>query len=507
MDYIILDPEYENGRFNYFKGETGGPQYVVDPPLNTGLTFIKPTDEDPLVFSFMHQGEPYALACVVTTDMSNPNWDGRSTGRYFVCKPTIDGDTITWALTAGGTDGITLKVVNGEEEEEVAGNPHGVGQVDANLFIVDYDDDAGGVTNIYTVDIAALVGQTAGGDLTVTATPIPTANLPVQPRDPVPGEVFEVHGNGLIVLTDNSGNTPVAWLYAQYNGVIEDATTHMPKLDGYANGTVVRLLASDLSQQNQTSVTVGKNAMGLVPLPIPAPPPAPSGTVSGIALAVPCYGGKMQFGKTNEADSALYRIDDIFGTMTAAAAIVGEKNDVPSGATRDIKGVTFSDNGLFGYLLTVTYDAGDPIEMACWKIYQTTAADILGADSISISAAVNNALLVFLEGQDAAEGNDWEVLYENAANSADGRLWFVQGASFRVSQGSLYSVFEDFTSIWGDPDYPKKVGYINSADLIREMIYQYESGNSIETRLIKGKTVAKIARAAASAAPADEEDK
>jgi hypothetical protein len=495
LNYIIVNPtNYKDDKFRCFTGGIGGPQYVND-PVDTGLGFIKPTDEDVLVFSFMNGAQPLALACVVDTDLA-AGGTGRSTGRYFVCKPEIVNNVLTWTLVAGGTNGITLKIVKEEEEEEVAGNPHGVGQFGSDLALVDYDVDDGNATNIYTVGISALLAAGGGGDVTVDATQI-TAGLPLPPRTPGQGEVFKVHGNGLAILTDNSGNNPVTCLYAQFNGVIEDATTHMPI--EYGNGAVVRLLASNLSQQ--TSVPVGKNAMGLVPLPIPAP----GGTTTGLALAVPCYGGVYQYGATNGADSKLYRIDDIFGTMTATAAIVGEDSDVPTEATRDFKSVTFSEDGLFGYVLTITYDTNG---FACWKIYQTTAANILGANGLSITAAINKNLLVFLEGSDQGNGSDWEVLYENAANSVDGRLWFVKGSTIRVSQGSLYSVSREFVKLYDDEVDPIKVGYINSADLIGEMIYQYGKGHSIETRLIKGKTVAKIARAAAaSAAPADEEDK
>jgi hypothetical protein len=58
---------------------------------------------------------------------------------------------------------------------------------------------------------------------------------------------------------------------------------------------------------------------------------------------------------------------------------------------------------------------------------------------------------------------------------------------------------------------PATRGYINSADLIREMIYQYGKGHSIDTQLIKNKTAAKVSRvaavrAAAAVAPEEEEE-
>jgi hypothetical protein len=484
MDYIIMDPvTYKNGKFRFFKGTVGGPQDVVDPPEDTtGLNFIQSTDEDPVVFSFMSGAQPLALVCVITTDYGT----GTSTGRYYVCKPEIVDDDIDWSLLAGP---ITLKTGTVPTQVEVAGNPHGVAQVGNDLHIQDYD-----TTNIYTVSISAVVGAgTAASNVTVTATGVVVSFTSAIP-----------HGNGLIALTDPS-NTSKTYLYALYNGAIENAS-HMPT--DYENGKVVRLDSSNLATQT-TPATVGENAMGLVPLPIPAPLPAPSGTTSGLAIAVPCLGGTYKTNATNGADSKLFSITNIFAsTMTATAAIIGDEG--PQGerplteeGTRDFKSVTFSEDGLFGYVLTVTYDS---VGYAWWKIYQTTAANILGANGVSFKNAIKNNLLVFLEGCLEGNGSDWEVIYENEATPVDGRLWFVQGSTFRVSQGSLYSVHEDFdVHLYDDTD---KVGYINSADLIREMIYQYGKGHSINTRLIKGKTaaakVSKVAAVRAVAAPEEE---
>jgi hypothetical protein len=264
---------------------------------------------------------------------------------------------------------------------------------------------------------------------------------------------------------------------------------------------VVRLTAA-LGQQ--TFVEAGKNAMGMVPLP---------GGNGGHSIVIPCQGGVMHYGTTNGADSILFRIDDIFEqSMNAVPALVGDAATAltPEG-TRDFKSVTFSEDGLFGYVLCVTYGNESPIPMTYWKLYQTTAANIMGVSNMAVSTAIEKNLLVYLDGQDAVGGSDWEVLYENASPALSGRLWLVRGTTIQVSQGSLYSKSRLFSSVdvYGGPTG----GYINSADLIREMIYQYEKGHSINTNLIKNKTVAKTARAVAaktgavkSAAAAPEEE-
>jgi hypothetical protein len=247
----------------------------------------------------------------------------------------------------------------------------------------------------------------------------------------------------------------------------------------------------------QTVASVGKNAMGMVPVQ--------GGTPTGLFIAVPCLGGKYQYGTTNGTDSVLFRVDDIFDpSMTATAAITGVADTVPDSATCDIKSVAFSENGLYGYLLCLTYDAN---YAPCWKIYKTTAADILTAANVSIGNP--GSVLTYITGQDSATGNDWELLYENAADPANGRLWFVQGTVIEVSKGDYSDPLppppHDFEYLY---DVSAR-GYVNSADLIGEMIYQYGKGHSIDTRLIKGKTAAKIARAAAraaAAAPEEEEE-
>jgi hypothetical protein len=363
----------------------------------------------------------------------------------------------------------------------------------------DEDDDGTGsgnlITSIYTVDIAALVGAQAGGDIEVTATLIDAKCLPQAPENP-PAGTFRVHGNGLIALTDNlSGKT---FFFLQFNGAVENAG-YTPV--AYGNATVVRLDSSALST-NQTSVTVGKNAMGMVPLPIPAP----GGTTVGLDIAVPCYGGVYQYGATNGMESALYRISgDIFGNLNAVAALVGDGSvgaTLTAEGTRDFRSVAFSEDGLFGYVLAVTYNSQGK---ACWKLYQTTAANILGLVNMPFSTAIDKNLLVPIDGSsglDGEDGADWEVVYENAELPRNGRLWLVKGTTIQVSQGSLYSKSKLFADLYDGTE-----GVINSADLIGEMIYQYSKGRSIETRLVKGKTVAKIARAAAASAAEEEAEK
>jgi hypothetical protein len=246
----------------------------------------------------------------------------------------------------------------------------------------------------------------------------------------------------------------------------------------------------------QTVASVGKNAMGMVPVQ--------GGTPTGLFIAVPCLGGTYQYGTTNGAESALYKVTGIFASMVAAPAIIGEADTAPDGTTYDIKSVAFSEDGLYGYLLCLTYTSL-PDPQPCWKIYQTTATKILSASGITISAAVTATILDSLTGQDSATGNDWELLYENDTVPANGRLWFVQGTVIQVSKGNDYSVKKTFVYLY---DVSAR-GYVNSADLIGEMIYQYGKGHSIDTRLIKGKAAAKVARVAAraaAAAPEEEEE-
>jgi hypothetical protein len=426
--------------------------------------------------------------------MTAQDWDGTSTGLYFVCQPTFNATSgsFGWAVIAGGTAGISLGIPDPGTGDftAVAGDPHGVAQTGTDLNILGYDSP-----DLYTVSIAALKGMTAGGDLVVTVTTIDPAFLPQDPGNLTAEQEFKVHGNGLMALTDEVSED--AFLYAQYNGAIENVETHIP--EGYTNSTVVRL-TEDLAEQ--TFAVAGKNAMGMVPLPNRA---------GRLNIAIPCQGNIMHYGATNGMDSSLYRIGDLFASsMASVPALIGDWSTAltPEG-TRDFKSVTFSDDGLFGYVLCVTYNSSG---MACWKLYQTTAANILGAFNMPISTAIDKNLLVPLDGEDGVAGSDWEVLYENAALARQGRLWFVRGTTIQVSQGNLYSNQKLFspTEVYGSSGG----GYINSADLIREMIYQYEKGHSINTNLIKHRTAAKLAKVGtaklaavrAVAAPEEEEE-
>jgi hypothetical protein len=467
MDFTAFDQIYENGQFRFFQGGTGSPKNVQAP--KDAVTSVIGAAGDSEVYSYMGTDGPRALVCNVTTS------GGKSTGKYFVCKADLSGTDVSWSLIAGGTTGITLVVNSGSPSVStpVAGNPSGVVQVGTNLYINDYD-----TTNVYTVAIAALEASTTGADVSVTSYPIPGGMLPTDDDDP---DDVKVHGVSLIALTGNNGTSPVTRLFALYNGAFEDGS-HMP--NPYVNGTVVRLAISGATVVAEQSVTVGKNTQSLTPV---------YDDTGAVNLLVPAIGGYQYGGNTNGSDSTLQRVSSTFGLIMAVSTVfIGD--GAPGGVTPvtttgnyDIKSVGASDSAIV-WLLLVTNDSN---YRSWWRLFKTTVTKILaiGATGKSLTDAITDRDLIPVDSGFGSPGYYWELLCESSITDP-GRLWFVMGTPIRISAMDNYDdkvLFDEgslYAKVTGSP-FPASVN-VNSADLIGEMIYQYNLGNSIDTRLIKG---------------------
>jgi hypothetical protein len=461
MNLTDMDQGYQNGEFRFFTGDIGGPA-KVNLPQSVSQNFIASTDSDPEVYSYMgiSDGNPRALTCVVTTNYTT----GTSTGKYFLYKG--DPSTLTWTLVSS-TGGVELQDSDGEP---VAGNPYGVAQVGNFLYINEYDTG-----NIYTINITNFETAVVTNSATtyavddVTAVPLPTP--PSGGQEPAAA---------LIALTDNSGATPATYLYSLYN-LVAPSSPSLPT--GYDDGQVNRFTVNTSTgaiTDDGSPVTVGKNAQALVPVP--------DGS-GGFNILVPAIGGTQQAGSTNGTESNLYRIN-AFGTMAATLVLTGDGSvgtAISVTGNYDVKSVAVSASGSV-WLLLVTSDAN---YKAWWKLYKTTMTDLLAYTAAKpLATAVSDGDLTLLDSGLGSPGYYWEVLFENSP-SDPGRLWFVAGTPIRVSAGDDYDnkiLFDEgvlYAPITGKTLYAVN---LNSADLVGEMIYQYQQGNSIDTRLIKGKS-------------------
>jgi hypothetical protein len=476
MDYTILDQEYENGEFRYFSGNSGAPGNV-DLPQSVSPNFMASTDYDPVVRSYMGlDGQPRILACIVTTS------GGTSTGKYFLYKADLTGGSITWSLLSSPS-GFTLNTRAGA----VAGNPYGVVRAGNFLYINDYD-----TTNIYRLNISSFETAVGGGAATYTVND--TTDVAPDFPDPTVLPTYTPHGAALIALTDNG----VTYLYSLY-AFVDPNSPLLPKQ--YAPSAVNKFTVNATSGALTTNggVSVGKNAMALVPVAVP---------VGGINILVPAIGGPQRAAFTNGEDSTLYRVNTS-GTLHATLMLKGDGGAptptypaITVAGNYDIKSVAVSPTGDV-WLLLVTNDAN---YKSWWRLYKTDIATLVGyTDPKTIAAAVSNGDLSPLDAGLGSPGYYWDILYENAGGS--GRLWFVQGTPIRVSARDDYHnklLFDE--GVLYEPD-PSEILYavnLNSADLIGEMIYQYEQGHSIDTRLIKGRGVS---RAAAAEEEEEEEEK
>jgi hypothetical protein len=473
----MLDQDYQNGEFRFFTGDVGGPVNVAL-PQDVSTNFIGSTDSDPEVYSYMSGAVPRALACIVTTNFTT----GTSTGKYFVYEGNLS--TLTWTRVSS-TSGIQLQDTSGSTPVPVAGNPYGVAQAGDFLYINDYDTQ-----NIYTINIPDFETAVVGTSATTYPVDDITRNVVT-----VPPTASQGPAAALIALTNSAG--PTTYLYSLYNFVTPSSPSQPT---GYVAGQVNRFTV-DTSTGALTangSVTVGENAQALVPVP--------DGS-GGFNILVPAIGGIQQAGFTNGSNSNLYRIN-AFGTMVAMLVLTGDGNpptNPPSPAVTvpgnyDIKSVAASASGDV-WLLLVTNDTN---YKSWWKLYKTTMATLLAYTAAkTLTAAAGD--LTLLDAGVGSPGYYWEVLFENSS-SDPGRLWFTVGTPIRVSAGDNYDntiLFDAgvlYTPISGNTLYSLN---LNSADLVGEMIYQYQQGNSIDTRLVKGKSASSTA---AGAAAAEEEE-
>jgi hypothetical protein len=477
--YSVLDQGYTHGKLQYILGDDGDPSVTVNDPEDTKINDIDPyKDGDPELFSYMGGASldtPRALLCNVFTNfsLSPPT----STGKYSVCTytPATSEDPDYWSIT--GPKDIALKDPTGAAD--VAGNPHGVVQAGGFLYIVEHDS-----TNIYRVDIAAF--EAATGE-TYQVNGVTDASQYV----PVPAGKY-AHGAAALILPPFAGRT---YLYVLFT--VDDGYG-----DSYSPSVLVRYIINTSTgalAYHSSLTTLGLNATALVPVPDTSP-------TSSISILIPAIGGYQNAGSTNGTASVLNRVEAYNSSWTVKTAFTGDSaspDPFPAG-NYDIRGVAASEDGSKAYLLTGTYNEDYRTN---WKLYQTTAANILGSTDQTLSDAVDSFTLVQIDSTaDPAKGDPgyyWEVQYENAESAENGRLWFVKGSPIRISLGGNYGAYKLIGEGHGDPLYSPEFE-VNSMDLIGEMISQAAKGISKDTRLIKG---SQAAQAAKSAAAAEEEEK
>jgi hypothetical protein len=488
LGFTVLDVGYDNGEFRFFQ-ETGDAPAAVQAPLDTGLTVINPTDSDPELHSYMGGpglDQPRCLLCIITTD---PVGD-KSTCKFFVTSPDTPKDpAVTWTIVAGGTTGIELVDAL---DTPYPMNPQGVAQVGGFLYIINYDD-----TSLYRIDIAAFEGTT--GDLfTLTDDAIVDLYEWLDPPEP-PAPKPTYHGAAIAVLTEppapapdstrDDPATPSTWLYALYDAVDAEDPNEPGMPTSYVESPLIKMAVDPATGALDYSATVkvGKNARALVPV---------NGGIDGVTIFVPGVGGVQQGGTTNGADSILYRVPAFANFSSPVAALTGDAAAaVGVDKNFDIRSIAVSDDDL-AFLLTVTFGAN---YTGWWRLYQTTGTYLLGLSNTTIGNATGLNMIACGYG---TPGNDWELAYQNAANAANGKLWSVLGTPIRVCEGHDYDNFRLFgigSLYTGDVEFGANV---NSVDLIGEMIYQFGKGNSIDTRLIKGK----ISRMGTGSMEEEEED-
>ena len=410
--YTVLNSVYEAPRLMYLAGTIGAPSIAIDSPANSGLDIQKTgtPQQDPVLFSYTGPAASekgtklrLLLAKILTTA-------GTSVASYSVITPSADG--ASWAFLKND---INLKIGS----TLVAGNPHGVAQVDDTLYIIDYD-----TRKIWLVGVGALDTAT-GSTIELTKPPIDlTANLEPDSK-----------GQAIIYLKNGDDE----YLFALY---IRNDTAGTPDNPSVlvrlkkVNGVFVYEGAS-----NQTPV--GKNAQEIIPI---------TGSGGNIRLLIPSIGGRQKSGETNFHESNICKIDPFAATLEAEIIITGDPDESKRNTTNtyDIAAIAAQakPNGIV-YILTFTFGTG--YQSLNWKLYKTTADKLLAVEPGSplslleiTESEPDNVLQIVDHGPTASPTtystglNFWDILYENGVGGTDpGRLWFRRDG-IRVSMATDY---------------------------------------------------------------------
>jgi hypothetical protein len=451
MAFSVLNNSYYNGQLMKIEGTQPGTPAQVNNPVDTGVSLDPNLDRDPLIYAYMDGSDPHVLVVNYRS--------AQSIGLYTVYDPSNN-----WA--AVGTAGKRLQY-NGDD---VAINPRGVARVGGFLFIIDYD-----TTNVYQVSIVDLKGNAAiinpVAVLDLAAEGLPNAGLS--------------HGVTLLGI----GND----LFGLYMAATNPWGTN-PNSADYKASSVVKMTydPSLLELTYVNAVEVGKNAFDLVPY-----------TKNSVTnLFVPCIGTIQQYGYTNADWSRLDAVN-IAGNMSVKTLLTGDGTapnwpNVANATYYDIRDFAVNEAGK-AFLLLGTYSQ---YYATYWKLFQADA-DIL------LALASPQTLSTFFTGvtpKDHNTGNTgdngyyWSTMFENAAQAADSRFWFIKGYA-SVSDTAIKITDQNYGSpknilmsdLSGNPQV--RLPNIDSASLIAEMTYQ-ASKNVAKSFAMRGYQAPQVASGA-----------
>jgi hypothetical protein len=463
MTYTVLSGKYTEGKVMRIEGTQGGPDDVGNP--NTGYSDLDPTaDTDPVVYSYMSTDgngveEPHILLVRTNaTDQTKTTYtvlhqDPKNPDAWV---PFNNREKIQLLY---GTDPI--------------GNPQSLAQVKTEngrfIYLVDYDS-----TVVYGIDVNNFENVATDPTYDIDTTLCADVVSKIAPPDGLLS-----HGVSVVALQDgNSGHS----LFVLYT------TADNPwSAEGYYEpSTVVKLsVATNGTPTVGNSVTVGRNATGIVPV---------STTSNGIVLLVPAIGGKQNYGYNNADESKLSLVSTVnFSQGYVRDALVGVYADpVTTMSMYDIRMVAASSKGDDIYLLTGTFS---PVYDLYWRLYKFSITELDGWSDQPLSAI--GAYKV--DEAPNALGYYWSVLYENVPRytidsvAYSGRLWFLRGSPIQITPGTDYP---NPVPSPLPPDPPVAnfkyfdIGYVdgtiggmnvNSVDLTGEMVAQAKTDKSIST--------------------------
>ena len=482
VSYSALNHEFKLPRLMYIAGKVQDPDFSIDSPADSNLTIQRPDVEqqDPLLFSYSGPDgdnivrELRILLAKVYTDMSPAGIT--SNAKYSVIMPSNDGKY--WRFR---TKDITLW----QSDVQVAGNPHGVVQIQDTLYILDYDN-----RKIWLAGVAELDGAKDNDHLTLTKPPIDLSILP-----------SNAQGQALIYLKSGEDE----YLFALYiRSTVTIDSEGKPNIE-YLASILVRLKKNTGSGAFEyvDQKPVGRNAQEIIPV---------TNADGGVHLLIPAIGGMQNYTTTNGGFSEISIVDAPFAPVFGAETLItgDDAAAAPSAASYDITAIAAqAQNGGIIYILTFTFNEADYSELY-WRLYKTNVTSLIYSEARGLTLSeLETAGVLQVAAEGLAESHDpgspglfyWDIFYVNGVNGVNEDLLVFHKNGILITSAVEY---DDHGVYFGMGMGPGKIGNdnINSLIIPCEVIRQIAAGFSGKRGLKPLAPHLKAARAQAKAAQA-----
>jgi hypothetical protein len=397
LTYTVSNKDFQETKLYHIDRDDSkgsGPLDGILPPDDTEYPLYTapttPISQDAVVHSYM--GEDDELRFLVGKINTDPVGEPSQTCVYT----ELDAD-----YAAVSEPDITL--VEEKDGPPVATDPHGITQVGATLYISDYD----------SIKIPFFGNEALQYDAVDGFLELPNSPLDLTSILPSPPTGYLRHGNGIISLK-NGSDTYLFTVFIVHNG--DAVPTHLE-----SQLVRIKLNSSGTAATDLAVIQVGRN---IVDMDVTFDKDGnPVLTLTGI-------GGGQRGGSTNEEDSMISKVVDLFSANFTKGnnlvdLIKGNSWD-PNNPVGDLRGMNFGGAGnvdiLAGFFNDQNYTGFN------WDVYRADKSTLLSLQKppISISQAIEQEIFTQIGHDTCSPGYYWGLM------SGGGRLIFLKGTSIMI---------------------------------------------------------------------------